>query len=284
MAGFNIAEFSTKINERGTIQNNKFLVKITLPTIFINNAISVQDTLTFRASSVKIPGINFNYLNSYRYAVGPEHKTPSNVSFNDISISFIEDKENSIWKFFNLWINQIFNFKPGNLGLKYTSNYKSNYVAPSFEIQIYNNDGKNPVNIIKLVQAYPSSLGDIGLSWNEKNNLMMINVGFAFTEWYFEGSDYSVEVQNNSTPGLTTNRIVPTSEPAAPEYSSATNRSFGNGSENPRIIQDVQIENNAPTDLQNNRAGGPFRSDQSVTGNEQQVVPGPLTWFRNLFR
>jgi hypothetical protein len=240
MAGFNIAEFSSKINERGTIQNNKFLITITLPTIFINNAISVQDTLTFRASSVKIPGINFNYLNSYRYAVGPEHKTPSNVSFNDISISFIEDKENSIWKFFNLWINQIFNFKPGNLGLKYTSNYKSNYVAPSFEIQVYNNDG-TLVNTVKLVQAYPSSLSDIALSWNEKNNLMMINVGFSFTEWYFEGLDYSTQSINTSTPGLTTNRIVPTPNPSAPEYSSATGASTGGGPRHPADVSAARV-------------------------------------------
>ena len=281
MAGFNIAEFSSKINERGTIQNNKFLVTITLPTIFNSE---IQETLTFRASNIKIPGVSFNMIKSYRYAVGPDHKTPSNVSFNDLSISFIEDKENSIWKFFSIWINQIFDFNQTGSGLKYTSNYKSNYVAPNFQIDIYNNDG-TLVNTVKLVQAYPSSLSDIALSWNEKNNLMMINVGFSFTEWYFEGLDYSTQSINTSTPGLTTNRIVPTPAPSRPQYSSATNRSFGNGPENPRIIQDVRIENNAPTDLQNNRAGGPFRSDQTVIGgNEQQVVPGPLTWFRNLFR
>ena len=55
MAGFNIAEFSTKLHERGTIQNNKFLVRIAIPSIFFDR--NIERVMVFRASSVKIPGL-----------------------------------------------------------------------------------------------------------------------------------------------------------------------------------------------------------------------------------
>lgn len=182
MAGFNIAEFSTKLGQRGTIQNNKFLVSIAIPSILY--APGIEEVLMFRASNVKIPGIAFDFQNTNRYGVGPQHRSPTNVSFRDISISFIEDETNSIWKFFHTWFNQVFDFtsNPTAHKIKYTSNYKDNYVSPGMEIRVYNNEGRH-INTINLIQAYPSSLDDVGLSWNDRNNLMMINVGFSFTEW-----------------------------------------------------------------------------------------------------
>jgi hypothetical protein len=219
MAGFNIAEFSTKINERGTIQNNKFLIKISKPVgntlDFFLNPYKEED-LIFRASSIEIPGISFEFANSFRYGVGPQQKTPRNPNFNDISISFIEDKQNGIWKFFSSWMNQIFNFDTDRM---YVTRYKSEYISPNFEIQVFNNDGR-PVTSIILTEAFPSSLGNVGLSWNDKNSLMMVKVGFSFTDWHWgiPGVTNSREASVNNDTGTnqTTNQVVPTPNPASP--------------------------------------------------------------------
>jgi hypothetical protein len=220
MAGFNIAEFSTKINERGTLQNNKFLIKISKPTgsspDFYLNSYREED-LTFRASSIEIPGVSFEFANSFRYGIGPQQKTPINPNFNDISISFIEDKQNGIWKFFSSWINQIFNFDTDRM---YVARYKSEYIAPNFEILVYNNEGL-PINSIILTEAFPSSLGNVGLSWNDKNNLMVVKVVFSFTDWHWgvpglTNSRQTPPTNNNTGPGQTTNQVVPTPNPGAP--------------------------------------------------------------------
>lgn len=217
MAGFNIAEFSTKINERGVLQNNKFLVKITKPSIF--TADDFNRILEFRASNVKIPGVNFDVMTTYRYGVGPQQKTPTNVNFNDITISFIETDGNFIWKSFAWWVNEIFDFSERAEGvIKYTSEYKQYYASPTIRIEIYNNSGEK-VNVVVLKEAYPISLNDIDLSWSNRNNLMMINVGFTFREWYFEGFEFVSEYQSSNRPGdrvFASNRVTPTPQPSEP--------------------------------------------------------------------
>jgi len=221
MAGFNIAEFSSKINDRGTIQNNKFLIKISFPAILVN--VYNEEDLVFRASSIEIPGVSFENTTSFRYGVGPQQKTPRNPNFNDISISFIEDERNRIWKFFSRWTNEIFNFDADS---KYVARYKSEYISPNFEIEIYNNTGLKVTRVI-LTEAFPSSLGNVGLSWSDKNSLMMVKVGFSFTDWHWElpglTNHRETPINNNTGENQITNQVVPTPNPASPNPYSPEN-------------------------------------------------------------
>ena len=184
MAGFNIQEFSNKINQYGTLQNNKFIVTINKPQIFQSS--TLDQLFQFRASSVKIPGVTLDVTPTFRYGVGPALKMPKNVLFNDISITFIEMEDAYIWKTFSLWINEIFDFSDRGLSsYKYTTQYKQYYASPTIEIAIYSNDGEL-ANTIVFKEAYPTSLADVNVSWSE-NTLMNINVTFTFKEWYVEG-------------------------------------------------------------------------------------------------
>jgi hypothetical protein len=213
MVGFNIAEFSARINDRGTLQTNKFLVQI-------NNPFQINNDLQFRASNISMPGVSLKYISTYRYGMGPEQKTPINVSFTDLSITFIEDKQNSIWKFFTTWIDSIFKFQPGTngttvAGTTYLSLYKDDYISQVMKILIFDNNGNN-VNTINLTQAYPISIGNIELSWAEKSELMKVTVGFTFREWYFDGRPNIATAEASVTPAQQTNQVVPTPNPAAP--------------------------------------------------------------------
>lgn len=214
MAGFNIKEFSTNINQRGTLQNNKFLVQITPPRATLSNF------LQFRASSINMPGVNLKPIITYRYGIGPEEKTAVNVNFSDISISFIEDKQNSIWKFFSTWIDSIFKFQPGNngsasAGTTYLSLYKNEYISEAMKILIFNNEG-NKVNTINLTRAYPTSISNIDLSWADQSELMKVTVGFTFREWYFDGRPNSAVAEAPVTQTQQTTQVAPAPRPAAP--------------------------------------------------------------------
>jgi hypothetical protein len=220
MSGFNISRFSTNINQRGTLQNNKFLVQITVPSIRNLTSYNLGSVLEFRASSIKMPGIDFNIIQTYRYGIGPLQKTPTNVQFKDIGISFIEDKQNSIWKFFSTWMDQIFKFQPGtqgrpSVGMTYLAAYKDYYISPTMKILIFDNEG-NTVNTINLTQAFPISLNDIDLSWSEQSELMKINVGFTFTEWYFDARPLNGVVTSTVSATVATTGVTPAPAPAAP--------------------------------------------------------------------
>ena len=207
MAGFNIKEFSTNINQRGTLQNNKFLVQITPPRATVSNH------LQFRASNINMPGVNLKLISTYRYGIGPEEKTAVNVDFTNINISFIEDKQNSIWKFFSSWIDGIFKFQPGNNGsaspgTTYLSLYKDDYISQTMKILIFDNEGNN-VNTIDLTRAYPTTISNIDLSWADQSELMKVTVGFTFREWYFAGRPNIITTATPVTPALQTNQVVP---------------------------------------------------------------------------
>jgi len=216
MAGFNIKEFSTNINRSGTLQNNKFLVEITPP----RGTSNMNNYLQFRASSINMPGVNLKSISTYRYGIGPEEKTAVNVNFSDISISFIEDKQNSIWKFFSTWIDSIFKFQPGNngsasAGTTYLSLYKNEYISEAMKILIFNNEG-NKVNTINLTRAYPTSISNIDLSWADQSELMKVTVGFTFREWYFDGRPNSAVAEAPVTQTQQTTQVAPAPRPAAP--------------------------------------------------------------------
>jgi hypothetical protein len=285
---FNIARFSAHIKDKGTLQTNKFMVRILRPPAVVGKNQSIDASIEYRANSVKVPGVSLDLQNVSRYGLGPQQKFPTNVNFTDIDINFVDMTDNAMWKYFASWMNSIFDYT-GSGGQKAQASYGveyKKYYETDISINIFNNDGRL-TNIIVLKEAFPISLSDVSLSWSENNRLYEFNVRFAFKEWYYEGySSTNFDSGARLGPGQTAQVIPQRTEsprPTQTEYSSATNRSFGNGPENPTIRQDVQNSINAPTDLQNNRAGGPFRSDQTITGANEPVVAGPLTWLRNLF-
>jgi hypothetical protein len=281
---FNIAAFSTHLKDYGTVQTNKFMVRIPPPRIF--GPTDIDRMYEFRAKNVKIPGISFDFQNNFRYGVGPQQKFPTNVHITDIDITFIDTADVRIWKHFVKWMNGIFDIT-GNSGgdqASYQTEYKS-YYETSIEIWLYDNDG-NVANIMMLKEAYPIALNDVSLSWSENNRLYEFGVRFAFREWYYDGYNASQFVSGAELgPGATSQVIAQRVESPRPqtgggrEYSSATEGSTG-GAQYPQIERDVQNSrggrNTAP-----GASGLQLQPGQSVTGNE-----GPVRSFNpfNLFR
>lgn len=198
MNGFNIKDFASNLNRAGTLQTNKFDVLIYPPGLgagFAGNIASpapgnVSDLLTYRAESVRMPGIVLDPTETRRYGVGPRHKFPTNVTFQDISINFLEDGRGSVHKFFYRWMSFIFNFSGSSSSFQFGSitnqpsnsvRYKRDYAVP-IEIRVYDNNGRK-INSITLLEAYPIALGDVNLSWAENNTLMHIGITFAYTRW-----------------------------------------------------------------------------------------------------
>lgn len=189
MQGFNISQFSNHLNRYGTIQTNKFLVYIPSPIMFGPSA--TDEVILYRANSVRVPGINYDLFQTYRYGVGPQLKYPTNVNFSDVTVNFTETGQTALWKHFKRWMANIFDFvgTSGGSQPSYKTEYKR-YYQTNIGILICNNEGKLITTVV-LKEAYPVSLSDVNLSWGENNKLYEFSVRFTFREWYYDG--YSME-------------------------------------------------------------------------------------------
>jgi hypothetical protein len=172
---FNISKFQQNILNNGILQTNKFIVEIG------KQYSNISELINFRAESVNIPGLKLDIASTRRYGIGPIQKIAQNVIFSDIYISFIDDKQNSIWKFLYAWLNNIFQFTGSSNNPAYTLSYKDDYISDIL-IHVFDNQGTE-VTAIRLKEAFPTTLSDVSVSWAENNGIFRTTATFAYTEW-----------------------------------------------------------------------------------------------------
>ena len=189
---FNIQTFADNLATYGSMQTNKFEVRMRLPTFLLGTGGLSSSTLTFRADRVDMPGVLLDTVDTRRYGVGPIVKTPTNKSkFNEVTMSFVETQQGEIYTAFRNWLQGIVDFSgaPGTGIPTFLTEYKSEYCV-DIQIKVFNNLGLNkdfpgteirPVLELNLVDAFPLSLGDTNLSWSNNNELFKTSVTFAYT-------------------------------------------------------------------------------------------------------
>lgn len=196
---FNIDNFIGNISRYGTLQTNRFEVVFQPPVgiYSVLNRDSVE-LMTFRAETVKLPGLNLSTYDSRRYGVGPIIKVPTNVQFSDVDMTFIETSNKDVFDIFYQWTNLAVNYRdlPETSGIDrqvFTTEYKDRLASRMVEIRVYNNRGvagnensinsDGPVATVELIDAFPTSVSDTQLSWSDNNSLYKVNVQFAYTSW-----------------------------------------------------------------------------------------------------
>lgn len=222
MPGFNINNFLSHINASGTLSASKFLMEILTPAGLLlgsttsgtgynirNLSRELTELISFRGDSLRTPGVSLAASNIFRYGIGPGEKKPYNATFSDIGVSFLADKEGSLYTFFHSWINYIFNFSPGAargtlnenplniLKSSYSLSYKD-YYSTDIKITVFDDAG-NTVHIFNLLKAFPININEIPLSWSSSNNALRLNINFTFKEYILE--DYSqkqFDIANNT--------------------------------------------------------------------------------------
>jgi len=177
---YSVQDILGSINKNGWLSSNKFQVMISTP---ITLKSSIDDSLlTFRAEDCRLPGVTYMASDVNRFGIGPMQKMPYNVLFADTSITFIADKNGAIYNYFYNWMNTIFEFSGQNSTHgSYQTEYKDNYTT-DIQIIVYDNNG-NQVQTAKFLDAFPISLNEIPLSWNQNNQLLKVTVGFSFRDW-----------------------------------------------------------------------------------------------------
>lgn len=186
---FNIDAFKAYIENSGYLTTNKFEVRVYPPinvqggffSTLMSEAYSFGTSreMKFRIDSVRIPGINILSADINHFGVGPTQKQPFSAQFNENNISILTDAYGEIWQFWHNWVTSIFDFTDPTFG--YISKYKQDY-ASTIEIIVYDQEG-SAAQIITLNEAFPTTIRDVPLSWNEQGNLIRMNIGIAYTNY-----------------------------------------------------------------------------------------------------
>lgn len=185
MQGFNITQFSSHLRKTGTLQTNKFIVRIVPPKV-MGQASDLEKLLQFRTEQATVPGVTLDTQNVNRHGMGPRQKFATNVAFSDMPIVFLDDADNTIWKYITLWINGAFDFGAafGSSSL-YMTEYKQNY-ATDITVEVYDNMGY-PVTAVLLREAFPVDCSEVSLSWGDQGTLFRVAARFAYTSWTIKG-------------------------------------------------------------------------------------------------
>ena len=216
---FNIQNFASEIKRNGTLQTNRFEVRISRPRAFLRggpieeNNQFLWNTIRLRAEQINLPGFDAATYDNRRYGVGPTFKVATGVQAKETTMSFIETGKNDIFKLFYDWTNLIVDYESyrnsSNISVPtiFATGYKEDIIAETIEIRVYNNTGVGsgpniptpgglslpvantvqqplPIARVYLVDAFPISVADTSLSWNDNNTLLKVNVTFAFSSWY----------------------------------------------------------------------------------------------------
>ena len=131
--------------------------------------------ISLRCESVTLPGRNLNTLTDSNI-YGPTREVVNGVTYaEDISMTFQASAELDERRFFEKWQELAFNKQTWNVG------YYDDYVST---VEIYLLDKQDQRRYgIKLIEAFPKTIGGTDLSQSANNEIIKIPVSFSFRYW-----------------------------------------------------------------------------------------------------
>jgi len=179
---FNVNEILGAVNSVGGLsKSSKFLVNISSP-------FNPNSRISFYCDSASLPGIGWQTDEIKPSGYGIVQKRPIGVIFQDVNLSFFNDAEGRVLKYFHTWMQSIFNFNQQTnpnataQGLSYnTFQYPSDYYG-TVEIVHFDDTGSDIVTYT-LNEAYPIIVGDVQLDWGATDHLVKLPITFTYTSW-----------------------------------------------------------------------------------------------------
>ena len=170
-----IDTFLSEVRTSGVARTNLFEVRIN-PPIPTSRTIRMSRSLTLRAESAVMPGINLataQDVNIY----GPVRDVVEGVNYADeIAITFLETRDHEIRKYFTELME--FAYDPHTWNLKYYNDYATG------DVQIFQLNNQQEVTYgVKLWEAYPKNFGPIQYSSASTNEVVKLTVNFNFRYW-----------------------------------------------------------------------------------------------------
>ena len=180
-------------NHGGIARGHKYKVIISKPT-GLRQPIPQELQLMCETVSLPTRSAATNELSMY----GPVQSFPYRFTFTEASLQFYVTEDFAIKKIFDAWQEIIIDPISGDLG--YFNDYKCD-----IEIQKLSDNYSQgrPSYAVKLIDAWPSIIGEIALGHSLGGDVLRLPVTFQFRKWF------------DSTSGSTTGSPQPSSLQAA---------------------------------------------------------------------
>jgi hypothetical protein len=168
-----LEEFKANLGKRGFAKPTMFRVEFTTIPIVVQSKPGIAEIvkdLHFFAETAEFPGTQILTQELRHYDMPA--KFAYNKAHDDLNISFRLDRDFQVKKFFDTWINSIYNRETGDVS------YKSLYAGGIQIFQIMEN-GQTSYGI-ELQEAFPTQLGQISLGWDQAGQYSRLPVTFSF--------------------------------------------------------------------------------------------------------
>lgn len=199
---FSINAFRSEIHSKGVMRPQYFHVEIHRPKT-LEKAYSDITNIALRCESTVLPGIDLqDGYNGPRAGYGVKEYIPYNVDHKPINFTFIMDEGTYVQDFFLRWMNSIVNFnnqtssstvnkdvihysyRGSKLYDAYEVGYKDDY-STIVSIYGYNPLGEQTFNV-NLYQAFPISISDVQLTWNDTDQIGRLTVPISFKNFEYQ--------------------------------------------------------------------------------------------------
>lgn len=188
------ANFYASLRTKSLQRTNLFHVRILPPQVILdsynNDYTNAYRSIEMYAESVNLPGVNFTTTQNRRQGIGYQQKYVSDVTFNDLTVSFINNGDMDMSILFSDWMNSIVRFNEYvevptpdvTQKLPYEFEYKSQYIAGDFYIAVFD-ERRDWVSEYRILEAFPISMSDISMNWNSTDEFARFTVNFAYSFW-----------------------------------------------------------------------------------------------------
>jgi hypothetical protein len=180
---FNIDAFKSNGLVYGGARPSLFQVRLSVPQNITIDNVSVNK-FSFLCKTAELPESTVSQIEIPYF--GRRIKVAGERSFADWSVSVLNDEDFSVRSMFETWSNAL---------NRLVSNVRDPGVSQEeykvdLEVIQYGKDGTE-IRSYKLVGAFPTSIGSIGLNWDSANAVEEFNVTFAYDYWIpeIESSD-----------------------------------------------------------------------------------------------
>lgn len=172
---FNINNFTSQLEYDGA-RPNLFEVYMAFPAQVLNaSAASIKTTFMAKASSLPASTIGVANVSYF----GREIKLAGNRTFEDWTITVINDEDFIIRNAFENWMNLI-NSHEGNLRDPSMVNLLGYSTDPY--VLHYGKTG-NPIAQYNFIGLWPTNVSAIELDWGNNDEVEQFNVTLAYQEW-----------------------------------------------------------------------------------------------------
>jgi len=196
--------FIAKVKNDGLARSSRFNVVITPPKVLVDGGFIDRDMILL-CDHIDIPSTTLatNDLNVY----GEVRAMPYQRLFGDTKISFYMDRDMSIKKFFDRWINHIIHPKSR------IQNYYDNYIS-TMEAVVNTLEEKATYKVI-YNECYPVSIDSVALDYSSKD-IMKLSVAMKYK--YYEIHEFTSTVNYDFTKPIDVSNYFPTNLQFASNY------------------------------------------------------------------